>query len=188
MKEITEKEAINLLKKYAPSEEAFHKVLNHVKAVQKVAIRIASKCHGVDMYTIKIGSLLHDIGRLICPPGNEGIKHGIVGGKILRKEGLPDMARIAERHIGAGITKKDIIEQNLPLPKRDFLPETKEEKIIAHADNFIFDEQERCFDDVTNRFRNELGEKYVQRIKRLKEEVDRMQENKRNYRVRKKFS
>lgn len=43
---------------------------------------------------------------------------------------------VCERHTGAGLTEKEIIEQNLPLPHRDFLPETLEEKLICYADKF----------------------------------------------------
>src|SRR3989338_7278903 len=65
MRLITEEQAISLLKKYAPSEEIFQKVLAHVKAVQKVALQIAERCPGVNMELIIIGSLLHDIGRFL---------------------------------------------------------------------------------------------------------------------------
>jgi uncharacterized protein len=124
------------------------------------------------MYKINIGSLLHDIGRFSCPPGKEIIKHAYLGAEILRKEGLPDIAQIAERHIGAGITKEEIIKRNLPLPHKDFLPLTKEEKIISHVDNLTFGDKEGTFEMVVERFRKELGEKYVARFIRLKEDVD----------------
>lgn len=172
MRRITEKDAIDLLRKYSDSEESFRKVLNHVKAVQRAALRIGAQVKDIDMYKIRIGSLLHDIGRFDCPPGKDNVKHGLAGGRILRKEGLEDLALIAERHLGAGITKEDIIKQRLPLPKKDFLPITKEEKIIAHADNLIFGDKEKSFEDVVKRYREELGEKYVERVKKLKKEID----------------
>ena len=43
---------------------------------------------------------------------------------------------MCERHTGAGITKDEIMLQNLPLPHQDFLPETLEEKVICYADKF----------------------------------------------------
>ena len=173
MKELTEEEAISLLKKYSNSTESFEKVLEHVKAVQKIALRIASKIKGIDMYKIKIGSLLHDIGRFSCSR-EDTVKHGLMGGEILRKEGLTDIAEIAERHLGAGITKKEITERDLPLPHHDFIPETREEKIIAHADNLIFGSKEGSFEDVVERYREEIGEECVRRVVKLKEEVDKM--------------
>jgi uncharacterized protein len=64
------------------------------------------------------------------------ILHGIIGGKILRKEGFYKEALIAERHIGAGLSKNYITRKKLPLPKKDFLPITLEQKIICYADKF----------------------------------------------------
>jgi uncharacterized protein len=54
----------------------------------------------------------------------------------LRQEGLPEFARVCERHTGTGITAQQIIERNLPLPVQDFLPETMEEQVICYADKF----------------------------------------------------
>ena len=87
MKRITEKEAIDLLKKYSDSRESFLKVFNHVMAVRKVALRIAKGICDVDMHKIRIGSVLHDIGRFEChAKGMHTAMHGILGGKILRNE------------------------------------------------------------------------------------------------------
>jgi uncharacterized protein len=175
MKKITEEEAIELLRKYSNSNTSFENVLSHVKAVQKVAVRFASKIPKVDMYKIKIGSLLHDIGRFSCPPGKDKCKHALVGADIVRREGLGEsLALIVERHIGAGIRKEDIIEQNLPLPHRDFVPLTKEEKIIAHADNLIFGSKEGKFERVIERFSKELGNENAKRFIKLKDDVDNM--------------
>jgi len=56
---------------------------------------------------------------------------------MLRKEGFPRHARVCERHTGSGITREQIINQHLPLPEQDFLPETMEEKVICYADKFF---------------------------------------------------
>ena len=50
---------------------------------------------------------------------------------------LDAYARVCERHTGAGLTREEIIKQNLPLPWQDFLPETMEEKLICYADKFF---------------------------------------------------
>ena len=64
--------------------------------------------------------------------------HGILGAKLLREEGFPEeIARVAERHTGAGITSQDIKTQNLPMPDGDYLPETLLEKLICYADKFF---------------------------------------------------
>lgn len=88
--------------------------------------------------------MLHDIGIFKCDAagiqcfGTEPyICHGRIGAELLRSEGFPHHARVCERHTGAGITKAQIIAQNLPLPQQDFLPETMEEKVICYADKFF---------------------------------------------------
>ena len=88
--------------------------------------------------------MLHDIGIFKCDAagiqcfGTEPyICHGRIGAELLRSEGFPLHARVCERHTGAGITKAQIIAQNLPLPQQDFLPETMEEKVICYADKFF---------------------------------------------------
>ena len=88
--------------------------------------------------------MLHDIGIFKCDAagiqcfGTEPyICHGRIGAELLRSEGFPRHARVCERHTGAGITKAQIIAQNLPLPQQDFLPETMEEKVICYADTFF---------------------------------------------------
>ena len=88
--------------------------------------------------------MLHDIGIFKCDAagiqcfGTEPyICHGRIGAELLRSEGFPRHARVCERHTGAGITKAQVIAQNLPLPQQDFLPETMEEKVICYADKFF---------------------------------------------------
>ena len=88
--------------------------------------------------------MLHDIGIIRCDApgiqcfGSEPyICHGRLGAEMLRKEGFPRHARVCERHTGAGITREQIINQHLPLPEQDFLPETMEEKVICYADKFF---------------------------------------------------
>ena len=58
------------------------------------------------------------------------------GADMLRAAGYPKHARVCERHTGAGIALQDIIDQHLPLPHQDFLPETMEEQVICYADKF----------------------------------------------------
>jgi uncharacterized protein len=44
---------------------------------------------------------------------------------------------VAERHTGAGITLDNILAAGLPLPPRNMVPLTHEEKIICCADKFF---------------------------------------------------
>lgn len=133
-----------LLKKHSLEEKHYKIVLEHGLAVLEKSIEIISKKElydKVDFGLIISGALLHDIGsfEFMKNFNNKQInylKHGIIGGKILRSEGLKKEALIAERHIGAGLSKKYIIEKKLPLPQKDFLPIALEEKIICYADKF----------------------------------------------------
>ena len=165
-------QAIELLKKYATDEKSFKAVLEHVNAVTNYAMDLAKKIfesgYFVDLELIETGCLLHDIGRFSCPPWEKNsIMHGVKGAEILNKEKLPNHALIAERHIGAGISVQDIEDQKLPLPKKDYLPRTIEEKIITYADKMFENDKLIKIQDVIKRFKKEVNENCAQRIKQL---------------------
>jgi uncharacterized protein (TIGR00295 family) len=180
-----EKQAVALLKKYSKGDErVFRLVLAHSKAVQKVALEIAKDIPNLDIDLIKVGSILHDIGRFSCPPKTIlSIKHGIRGAEILRKEGHEELAKIAERHLGAGISKQDIKEQKLPLPKKDLMPVTKEEKIITCADNLVFGKRTGTIKEVVERFSKEVSPKIGKRAKGLYEEILAMKHGSKNHKL-----
>ncbi|MCK5332549.1 HDIG domain-containing protein [Candidatus Parcubacteria bacterium] len=135
-----------ILKKYSTSEEYYHVILNHSLIVLAKSIEIINRkklYDKVDFDLIVSGCLFHDIGVFGVKNGSfdsikgvDYLQHGILGGEILRKEGLNREALIAERHIGSGLSKEYITQNNLPLPKRDFLPTTLEQKLICYADKF----------------------------------------------------
>jgi uncharacterized protein len=122
-------------------------IFEHSRAVADKALAIAAHsglAGTVDLTFIEEAALLHDIGvamtdapSLDCHGTAPYILHGVLGREILEKEGLPGHGRVCERHIGVGLTVADIRAQNLPLPLRDMVPETMEEKIIACADLFF---------------------------------------------------
>ena len=62
--------------------------------------------------------------------------HPELGADLLRSEGLPRHALVAERHTGTGLTLKQILERDLPVPHRDMIPVSIEEKIVCFADKF----------------------------------------------------
>jgi uncharacterized protein len=170
---MNEKQAIALLKKYSKDEKGFDKVLKHVQAVKDLALEISEEIPSIDIEKVRIGSLLHDIGRFDCFPNNAD-KHGIRGAEILRSEGLHEYALICERHLGAGISKEEIKEQKLNLPLQDYIPITKEEKVIAHADNLIEGNKRITLEQAVERFHKEIGKKAADKIKKLAEEVKSM--------------
>jgi uncharacterized protein len=83
----------------------------------------------VDVQFMEEAAMLHDIGIFRCDaPGihchgtEPYLRHGPIGGEILRAEGFPRHARVAERHTGTGLP--------------GYEPETLEEQIICYADKF----------------------------------------------------
>ena len=136
-----------IINKYYPEDnELRHILLVHSRAVADKALAIADRHPelSLDRQFIEEAAMLHDIGIVRCnAPGIQCfgtepyICHGRIGADMLRAEGFPRHARVCERHTGAGITRSQIIEQKLPLPEQDFLPETMEEKVICYADKFF---------------------------------------------------
>lgn len=165
---------LKLLRKYAKDPLSLKAVYNHCKKVKEVALKISKDISGVDKKFVGEAALLHDIGRLITGPGggNAGIRHGVIGGQLLKKEGFDKrFVRVCETHVGAGITKEDIIEQGLPLPKRNFMPKTKEEKIICDADSLVFGKMEGTIDMVVKRYTREVNAKIGKRALDLHNEI-----------------
>ena len=133
----------------------------------RVAIRIANafkaKGHRVDIKLVEAGALLHDLGR----GQTHGIEHGVVGGQIARKLGMPmEITQIIERHVGAGLTMDEARRNNLPRGK--YVPETLEEKIVCYADKLIEGSHEVGIESTIANFAEELGADH-QAIKRLKD-------------------
>ncbi|MCH5223663.1 MAG: HD domain-containing protein [Muribaculaceae bacterium] len=138
---------INLLfdKIYEDNPELRRIVFIHSSMVANKALDIAIKkklpLKKEDIYA---AGMLHDIGVINCnAPGIHAfgnlpyICHGIEGGKILRENGFEKYASVCERHTGAGLSVNDIKNQNLPLPEKDFSPQTLLEKLICYADKFF---------------------------------------------------
>lgn len=141
-----------LIDKYYPeagSEHAAllrHILVAHSQRVAHLALDIAHRHPELcaDEQFLWEGAMLHDIG--ICLTDAPGIqcygtepyiRHGLLGGELLRREGFPRHARVAERHTGTGLTVETILRQHLPLPLQDYSPETIEEQIICYADKFF---------------------------------------------------
>ena len=105
---------------------------------------MANKFPLADLDFIYEAAMLHDIGIIRCHAPSIGchgdlpyICHGIEGRKMLEAENLPRHALVCERHTGSGLTCEEIIDSDLPLPHRDMLPLSIEEKAICYADSFF---------------------------------------------------
>jgi len=135
--------------------------------VTKIAIRIANvfntKGYKVDVKLVEAGALLHDLGR----GQTHGIEHGVVGGQIARRLGMPmEITHIIERHVGAGLTLDEASRNNLP--RGNYVPETLEEKIVCYADKLIEGSHEVGIESTITNFSEELGADHSA-IKRLKD-------------------
>jgi uncharacterized protein len=134
--------SLELLRKYAATEESYNIVARHSLEVLAKAVDIIAKkglCGEVDLDLVISGALLHDIGTLPFLEARDMpgyIRHGVMGAEILDGEGLVREALIAKRHTGSGLTKEEIVENGWDLPHEDLLPLTLEEKLICYADKF----------------------------------------------------
>ena len=139
-----------LLTKYcAGNTELLHILLTHSRQVADRALSILEahpewiKSGEIDPVFIEEAAMLHDIGvvlcdapRIHCMGKHAYIEHGYLGAEILRQEGLPKHAAVAERHTGTGISYEQIIREQLPIPLQDYTPRTLEERLICYADKF----------------------------------------------------
>lgn len=100
----------------------------HCEGVAAWAVTLAEAA-GADVALTRAGALLHDIGR--CR--TRGWQHGPEGARILQDLGVAEpVARIAETHMGAGLTAHEAAARGLPA--RDLLPKGLEAKIVCIAD------------------------------------------------------
>ncbi len=131
---------------YDPDSLAFNLLVEHSKAVAGKALEIAEKMNHrkPDTLFIHEAAMLHDIGMFLteapslgCFGEEDYVCHGFLGRELLDREGLPLHGLVCERHVGVGLSTDDIAGLGLPLPLRDMLPVTLEEKIICYADKFF---------------------------------------------------
>ncbi len=140
-------------------------VIEHCKAVEKHARKIAQKTEA-NMELVTCGALLHDIGR----GKTHRIQHAVIGGDIARELGLSeDIARIIEKHIGAGLSPSEA--ESLGLPERDYNLNTLEEKIVAHADNLVGEHEIRPVSDVVKRLEDRGYPEAAQKVLALHREL-----------------
>lgn len=147
--------AIEIINYFYPEETPLRRLLiAHSTQVRDKALSIAAApaCQSlnIDLGKVEVGAMLHDIGirecdaaGILCTGHFPYIAHGTIGAEMLRRYGEEhgiDMgvyARICERHTGAGITADEVLRQQLPIPVKDYLPETVEEKLVCLADKFF---------------------------------------------------
>lgn len=135
-----------LIDKYYPEDnELKHILLVHSRSVADKALEMARKHPelNLDLTFIEEAAMLHDIGifmtdadGIFCFGKYPYICHGYLGSELVAREGYPRHALVCERHTGAGLSLKAIMERDLPVPHREMIPISLEEQIICFADKF----------------------------------------------------
>jgi len=169
----TEDEAVNLLRKVGCSKS----VINHCIAVSNLAADLAKKLVEkgikVDLQLVKVGALLHDIGRA----RTHTVDHVIVGSEIAKSLRLPkSVISIIERHVG-GMTDEEA--EKLGWPKGVYMPQTLEEKLVCYADKLIDGNKVVTIERAIEKFSLKFGRDHpaLERIRRLDEEMRNLLEN-----------
>jgi uncharacterized protein len=146
-------------------------VIQHCKTVAKLAVEIAEilqrKGFNVDLELVEIGALLHDVGR----SKTHSVNHAIVGAEIAKSSDLPDaIVRIVERHVGGGIPPDEA--ERLGWPRKSYMPETLEERIVAYADKLIEGTHKVPINRTIASFSRKLGRNHpsIARLKALDKE------------------
>jgi uncharacterized protein len=141
--------------------------------VSKIAVRIGrrlkEKGHQVDMELVEIGAILHDIGR----SKTHNADHAAVGGNMIRQLDITEpVARIVDRHIGAGIPEDEA--RALGLPEGVYVPETLEEKIVCYADKLIAGWREVDISVTVDDFAEKMGSDHpsIERLWSLHHEME----------------
>ena len=140
-----------VIERYYPSDSGLYAVLvDHSQQVAEKSLAIARNLAqftplALDLEFIESAAMLHDIGIFMTQAESIGctgdfpyICHGYLGRQLLDDQGIdPAFGLVAERHTGAGITLENILHADLPLPLRDMVPISLEEKIICCADKYF---------------------------------------------------
>lgn len=129
---------------YIPNSDVSRLLIQHSAQVANLAKKLADNSSlDIDRDFVKEAAMLHDIGMyltnapsIFCFGDKPYICHGYLGRELLDSLGLHRHALVCEHHTGSGLTCNEIIDQNLPLPHRDMLPTTLEEKLVCYADKF----------------------------------------------------
>lgn len=137
---------LEIIKHYYPADDELRRLLlHHSKQVANRALAIAERHPELklDRNFLYDAAMLHDIGIFLtdapgihCHGTHPYLLHGYLGAQLMRQEGLPDIARVCERHTGTGLTRANIEERGLPLPPGDYVPETMAEQVVCYADKF----------------------------------------------------
>jgi uncharacterized protein len=96
-----------------------------------------------------VGAMLHDIGTYLVlkNDGSDGgkvqfdgpnyILHGLRGYQWLLGQGVDEsIAQFARNHTGVGLTREQVVAQQLKLPPDDYVPVNLEQEVVMVADKY----------------------------------------------------
>jgi len=141
-----------IIDKYYTADDSLRRLLLlHSRQVADRCLRICRQHPELpfDVQFLEEAAMLHDIGirwchapSIYCNGTEHYLRHGLIGGQILRKEGFERHARVCERHTGTGLTTVPFDKDGQPLLPEElvksgfFVPETLEEQLVCYADKF----------------------------------------------------
>lgn len=168
-KTIINDDMIKELKNFGCNEYLITHSLLVVKIAYKIVKYLKKNGYIIDEQAVLKGAILHDVGRTL----EHSVRHGYLGGEMLRKRGYEEkICQIAERHVGGGISKEESIK--LGLPAKDYLPLTLEEKIVCLADKYVEDNNISPLEKTLNKLEQQLGKDNManKRILMIKMEIE----------------
>ena len=123
---------LSIIERYYPEDDDLRRLL--LKHSRQVADRCILICNRhpelrIDREFVEEAAMLHNIGirwcdvpSIHCHGTEPYLRHGLIGGEVLRREGWDRHARVAERHTGTGLP--------------GYEPEQLEEQVVCYADKF----------------------------------------------------
>ena len=107
----TDPQIKSLHKKYAKTDADFALIYTHCQVIDAIAAQLLDTKPNsqIDRDLLHVACMLHDIGAYdVLENGKfvDGVRHGVIGEKILRNEGFPEQIwRFASHHTGVGLIK-----------------------------------------------------------------------------------
>ncbi len=166
-KMLNREDALSILKDSGCSEEVIEHCITVADLALEIAMFLKSSGKEPDFQLVELGAILHDIGRAI----SHDIDHAFVGAKIATDKGIhPKIREIIKRHIGAGLTREKA--RILGLPEDDYMPNTLEQKIVAHADNLVMGRERVAIEKSIDKMKKKgIDDKDIERVRTLAKEI-----------------
>lgn len=109
--------------------------IRHCRAVSRVAERLSGAIapnYPLDAGFLRVGALLHDIGRYKT---HDPVMHGVEGYHLLMGLGHDREAFVCASHVFCGMPRSEAVRYGLP--EQDFLPRTLEERLVPLIDSVV---------------------------------------------------